>query len=133
MAWESDRPLIHPAALDNMALARPLLSRESPMPIPSITHLQFLVLGLLMDAEISGRELRERLVDAGERKSGPAFYQFMARLEDARLVEGSYDEKVIDGQRIKERRYKITGQGIAAWEEVRDFYLTQVGFGLQGA
>ena len=57
----------------------------------------------------------------------------MARLEDARFVEGSYDEKVIDGQRIKERRYKITGQGIAAWEEVRDFYLTRAGFGLQGA
>jgi DNA-binding PadR family transcriptional regulator len=102
------------------------------MPLPELTHLQFLVLSILLDGERSGREVRERLKEAGESKSGPAFYQFMARLEDAGFVEGWYDQKVVDGQSIKERRYKITGGGLRAWEEVRDFYLAQVSAGIQG-
>jgi len=102
------------------------------MPLPELTHLQFLVLTILMDGERSGREVREKLAEAGERKSGPAFYQFMARLEDAGFVEGWYDQKVVDGQSIKERRYRITGQGIRAWEDVRDFYLAHSGSGSRG-
>jgi DNA-binding PadR family transcriptional regulator len=103
------------------------------MPLPELTHLQFLVLSILLDGERSGREVRERLTEAGETKSGPAFYQFMARLEDAGFVEGWYDQKVIDGQSIKERRYRIIGNGTKAWEDVRDFYLAHAGVGVQGA
>ncbi|HEX8201192.1 MAG TPA: hypothetical protein VF590_11945 [Isosphaeraceae bacterium] len=103
------------------------------MPLPELTHLQFLVLTILMDGERSGREVREKLVEAGEQKSGPAFYQFMARLEDGGFVEGWYEQKVIDGQIIKERRYRLTGQGAKAREHVRDFYLAHAGLGLQGA
>jgi DNA-binding PadR family transcriptional regulator len=93
------------------------------MPLPDITHLQFLLLAALMDGERSGRELREVLANEGERKSGPAFYQLMARMEDAKLVKGRYDQKVVDGQIIKERVYKVTGAGVGAFESVRDFYL----------
>ena len=32
----------------------------------------------------------------------------MARLEDAGLVAGEYDQKIVDGQIIKERRYALT-------------------------
>ena len=94
------------------------------MPLPEITHLQFLVLSLLGGEELPGRAIREGLTAQGERKSGPAFYQFMARLEDAGLVDGWYDQKVVAGQIIKERRYRVTGDGARACDEARNFYAT---------
>lgn len=97
------------------------------MPIPETTHLQFLVLGALLDGEQSGRYVRDKLAEAGHKKSGPAFYQFMARLEDMGFVEGRYEAKVVEGQPIKERVYTLTGDGVRAWEEVRDFYLVHSG------
>jgi DNA-binding PadR family transcriptional regulator len=103
------------------------------MSLPQITHLQYLVLNILLDGDKTGREVRERLAAHGERKSGPAFYQFMARLEDARLMEGQYSQLVIGGKPYTERRYKITALGVSAWEDVRDFYLTHAGRPLQRA
>jgi DNA-binding PadR family transcriptional regulator len=96
------------------------------MKIPGITHLQFLVLRLLKDGEVSGQTIRAGLRRNAVRKSGPAFYQLMARLEDAHLVNGRYDQKVIDGQIKKERRYKLTGKGSKAWAATRAFYAEQV-------
>ena len=90
--------------------------------IPAITHLQFLVLGLLRSGDKSGRHVRRALARHGVRRTAPAFYQMMARLEDARLVAGEYDQKIVDGQIIKERRYRLTPQGEAAWSATRAFY-----------
>jgi DNA-binding PadR family transcriptional regulator len=95
------------------------------MPLPEITHLQFFLLTELMDGERTGRFLRERLGEEGHRKSGPAFYQLMARLEDAKFVKGRYNQKVIDGQIIKERVYSITGAGVRAIDDVRQFYVAR--------
>ena len=47
----------------------------------------------------------------------------MGRLEDARLVEGWYDQKVVGGQHLKERRYRLTKRGARAVAETRAFYL----------
>jgi DNA-binding PadR family transcriptional regulator len=102
------------------------------MPLPDLTHLQFLVLCILLDGEMAGRALRERLAEEGVVKTGPAFYQLMARLEEARFVRGWYDQKVIDGQVIKERRYQATEQGVAACERAREFYLLRGRTGLEG-
>ena len=52
--------------------------------LPSLTHLQFLVLGVLRTDEQSGRVIRQALHAYGIRRSGPAFYQLMARLEKAK-------------------------------------------------
>jgi DNA-binding PadR family transcriptional regulator len=103
------------------------------MPLPEITHLQFLVLSILTDKEAPGRLIREKLAEHGGKKSGPAFYQFMARLEESGFIEGWYDQKVVEGQIIKERHYRITGEGLRAYQSVRDFYFTHIGLGLQGA
>jgi DNA-binding PadR family transcriptional regulator len=92
------------------------------MPVPQLTHLQFLVLDILGARERPGKYIREKLVEEGERKSLPAFYQMMSRLEDADLVEGSNHRVEVEGQPITERRYKITGGGRAAWQTTRDFY-----------
>jgi DNA-binding PadR family transcriptional regulator len=94
--------------------------------IPAITHLQFLVLGLLRSAPQHGRHVRRELARHGVRRSGPAFYQMMARLEDAGLVGGAYDQRVVASQIIKERRYTLTPAGAAAWNATRDFYLSSI-------
>jgi DNA-binding PadR family transcriptional regulator len=92
------------------------------VPLPEITHLQFLVLASLFDGEQSGRFLRLKLHESGERRSGPAFYQMMARLEDAGFVRGHYDQKIVEGQIIKERRYRITASGTTACRRAYEFY-----------
>jgi hypothetical protein len=73
-----------------------------------------------------GREIRRELARQGVRRSGPAFYQMMARLEDTGQVEGWYDQKVIDGQLIKERHYRTRPAGARAWAVTRDFYLARL-------
>ena len=98
----------------------------SPRHVPEITHLQFLVLTQLRQGARLGRHLRGRLARHGVRRSAPAFYQMMARLEDAGLVDGDYDQKIIDGQIIKERRYGLTAAGEAAWTATRDFYVESI-------
>ena len=91
------------------------------MSLPRLSHLQFLVLGVLLSAELRGRDVRERLADFGVRKAGPAFYQLMARLEDAGFVHGRYEQEIVEAQIIRERVYKIRARGVTAWNECRDF------------
>jgi len=95
--------------------------------IPEITHLQFLVLSLLRDGLRSGRDIRAELVRYGVRRTSPAFYQMMARLEDAGFVQGWYDQKVLEGQLIKERHYRLCPSGLKAWTETRNFYMAALG------
>ena len=91
--------------------------------LPDITHLQFLVLEALTGSEQPGRVVRELLAGYGVRNSAPAFYQMMARLEQAGLVIGRYDHKDLNGLRVKERCYAITRAGQRAFEATRAFYL----------
>jgi len=65
--------------------------------LPEITHLQFSVLAFLRSDEQPGKAVREQLAGLGLKRSGPAFYQLMARLEDAELVDGRYDQKIVEG------------------------------------
>lgn len=95
--------------------------------LPKLSHLQFLVVGMLCRGPHSGREIRDRLRAFEIRKSGPAFYQLMARLEDAGLVEGSYHQEVIEGQIIRERHYRVTSAGSQAWDASRRFYAEVIG------
>jgi DNA-binding PadR family transcriptional regulator len=94
--------------------------------IPEITHLQFLVLEALTGHDQAGRELRALLTAHGVRSSGPAFYQMMSRLEDAGLVDGAYDQRVVAGQHVKERRYRLTKAGARSVAQTRSFYLDRV-------
>ena len=96
------------------------------MQLPSTTHLQFLILGALRGEPTTGRALREHLEEFQVKRSGPAFYQLMARMEDGGLVEGWYVQQVISGQIIRERQYRITATGTRAWQASRDFYLANI-------
>ncbi len=93
--------------------------------LPPVTHLQVLVLEAVAEAEQSGRELRDRLAAHGIRNSAPAFYQMMGRLEETDLVEGWYEQKLVAGQNVKERRYRLTRKGRRALAETRAFYLSR--------
>lgn len=90
--------------------------------LPDVTHLQFIVLEALRDSEQSGRDIRALLGDYGIRNTAPAFYQMMARLEQAGLVEGWYSQKLVGGQNVKERRYRLTKAGARAVADTRAFY-----------
>ena len=90
-------------------------------PTPRLSHLQFLVLGTLLQGPRPGREIREELRRFGIKRSGPGFYQLMARLEESELVDGSYRQKVVAGQIIRERSYRLRASGRAAWNQCRKF------------
>jgi DNA-binding PadR family transcriptional regulator len=92
------------------------------MSLPEITHLQWLVLGTLMDRDEAGYRVREELATHGVKKSGPTFYQLMARLEADGLVKGRYEFSMTENQPIKERWYKLTGAGRRAWRTTSEFY-----------
>jgi len=96
------------------------------MKLPPLTHLQFAVLNEIGEATMSGRELRAQLKKQGIKKSGPAFYQLMARLEELKYVEGWYTQQIIDSQIIRQRHYRITTGGKNAYDKGRDFYWTGV-------
>lgn len=88
---------------------------------PVLTDLQFLVLLALLDGRSTGRSIRSELARSGINRSGPAFYQMMARLERAEFVVGSYHSKVIDGQIIRQRKYRLTVGGRQAYIEKKSF------------
>jgi DNA-binding PadR family transcriptional regulator len=101
--------------------------------LPAVTHLQFVVLTQVRDGDAFGRDIRKELARRGERRTLAAFYQMMSRLEESSLVEGWYDQRVVDGQSIKERCYRITPAGKRAWAQTRDFYAALSAEGLSRA
>jgi DNA-binding PadR family transcriptional regulator len=90
--------------------------------LPSLTHLQYVVLGVLQSAEQPGRVLRQALASYGVRRTGPAFYQLMARMERAGLVEGWYEQVAVGDQAVTERRYRLTREGGRQWADAHRFY-----------
>ena len=95
------------------------MSRKS---LPALTHLHYLVLGVLRSGEQPGRVLRQVLASYGVKRTAPAFYQLMARLEASKLVAGWYEQIVTHDQAVTERRYRITPEGTKAWNRARAFY-----------
>jgi len=53
-------------------------------------------------------------------------------MEDNNLAEGWYEAYVEDGQRVKERKYRITGDGDRAWRRQQQFYAASSKLGLAG-
>jgi DNA-binding PadR family transcriptional regulator len=90
--------------------------------LPELTHLQFLVLGVIRAEDQPGRAVREALAGYGFRRTGPAFYQLMARMEKDGLVDGWYELVTVGDQAVTERRYRITPDGKKRWNEARAFY-----------
>ena len=64
------------------------------------------VLAILAKGDRTGRAIRQLLEDRDIKLSGPAFYQFMANMEDEGLVTGWYEEKIVEGETIRQRWYR---------------------------
>ena len=94
-----------------------------PDRLPPLTSLQYLVLGVLRGSDQPGRAVRDAMTRHGVRSSAPAFYQMMARLERARLVEGWYEQITVGDQAVTERRYRLKPAGKRLWEDTRAFYV----------
>ena len=90
--------------------------------LPPLTHLQFLILSTLTDGDRSGRDVRAALETFGAARTAAAFYQLMARLEGAGLVEGWYEQVVVGDQSVTERRYTLKPTGRKLVDENRRFY-----------
>lgn len=90
--------------------------------LPGLTHLGYLVLGILLSGEQSGRAIRQALEAYRIRRSAPAFYQMMARLERDGIVEGWYDQVKVGDQAVTERGYRATAAGSRMWEQSHAFY-----------
>ena len=90
--------------------------------LPELTHLHFLILGVLKSDEQPGRVLRDALAAYGVQRTAAAFYQLMARLERDGLVDGRYEQVVVGDQAVTERRYRITAGGTKAWARAQTFY-----------
>jgi len=99
--------------------------------LPDLTHLQFLVLGVLLTGEQSARTIRRAIDEYGIRRSAPAFYQMMARMERDGIVEGWYVQVKAGDQAVTERRYRATAAGSRMWTQTRAFY-EGVGLGVAG-
>lgn len=100
-----------------------------PDNLPELTHLQFAILDIIGASQITGKHLREALRGKGIKRDGPSFYQMMSRLEEAKYVKGWYEQKIVEGQIIKERNYRILGNGINALRQTRSFYSSRASSG----
>jgi DNA-binding PadR family transcriptional regulator len=111
----------------------PPIQMVEKMSIPKYTHQQWAVLNtLLNEGELWGRDLRAALKKDGYGSTNAAFYELMDRLETAGLVEGRYEERDVLGQLFKERKYKLTGLGQQAWDEVASYYAARLGLAVRG-
>jgi DNA-binding PadR family transcriptional regulator len=90
--------------------------------LPPLTHLQFLVLSALRDGERPGRAIRDALAGYGVRRTAAAFYQMMARLERAKLVDGWYEQVTVGDQAVSERRYRLRPAGARLCDATCAFY-----------
>jgi hypothetical protein len=98
-----------------------------PTAFPSLTHLQFLVLDLLGS---SPDPLPAQLISEGVGAffpdySGPKFYQLMARIAEAGLIEAKSRNLDVAGGTVTRSYYRSTPEGRRAWRVSLDFYATR--------
>jgi len=93
------------------------------MKLPELTHLSYAVLKTVKNSKKHGRKIRLFLEETiSHETSLAAFYQLMSRLKKIGVINGNYCIRVVDGQTIKERVYRITPSGIRMIRETERFY-----------
>lgn len=95
-----------------------------PLPLPTITHLQFLVLDIVLESSsgISSQQVQELLALNGQEQRGPKFYQLMKRLEQAGIIESWPQQFDVAGSSVSRTFYKGTKKGKIAWRITLEFY-----------
>ncbi len=97
------------------------------MSLPKISHVQFAILAALIGGPMTGRELRKVLKEEGALRSGPAFYQLMARMEGGKLVKGTDERVEIKGYPVTQKRYRVLAGGRSAFSGTLAFINRRVG------
>ncbi|MEQ9504462.1 MAG: helix-turn-helix transcriptional regulator [Deltaproteobacteria bacterium] len=87
--------------------------------MPALTALQYLVLRALISGELGAKDLKEVLRDNDVKKSSPAFYQLMTRLEEKGYIDAWWDE---EADHHRTRKYRITGEGQRSVHQTEAFY-----------
>jgi hypothetical protein len=106
-----------------------------PVPLPDLTHLQFLVLDLLIESEsgLSASQLRESLNQHGEPRAGPKFYQLMKRLVKEGLIDTWSQSFDVGGGVVNRTYYKQTDLGHTFWYSTLRFYADRLRIALEMA
>lgn len=96
--------------------------------LPTLTHLQFLVLDLIQNAHgaIAAQQLQGALAAAGVEHRGPKFYQLMKRLEEGGYVESKQQAFSVAGGEVQRTAYGLHKSGHVAWRLTREFYATRL-------
>lgn len=87
-----------------------------------VTHLQFFVLRSLIEKELSGVDIRSLLETVEVKQTRAAFYQLMARLVDAQLVNQRSESATIRNQSVTQSVYSITKKGRSEVQKSVEFY-----------
>jgi DNA-binding PadR family transcriptional regulator len=100
---------------------------EAPLSLPTITHLQFLVLDLLSteNSPVSAYRLKQGAARLANDYDGPKFYQLMGRLIRDQLVIAETKAINTDGGSMERTFYTPTQQGLQALHRTRIFYTTR--------
>jgi DNA-binding PadR family transcriptional regulator len=72
--------------------------------------IKLLVLSMLQGRDISGQQIRDKLMRQGHYLHSYAFYHLMADLRNAGLVEGWLVHKNVNGLPAHEKRWRLTNK-----------------------
>lgn len=82
--------------------------------IERVTDATLDVLEVLLRAHQDGRDIHGWEIKKAARRSGPTVYGVIDRLEDARLIEGHWEDQDSLDRGPRRRYYHLTGAGVAA-------------------
>ena len=101
--------------------------QRKPETLPTITHLQFLVLDLLTKTRdgLSAQLLKDSVSGVSPDYGGPKFYQLMGRLAEVGLVEITSRDIAVAGGTVTRSFYQATPVGVAAWRVTTEFYTSR--------
>ncbi len=94
--------------------------------MPDLTGLQFLVVSILFEGEMTSNGLRAKLMERGYTGSRVAFSRLMGRMIKGAIVTYAFWEGTLQGLDNLERqhRYRVSNLGVILWKMTRDFYLS---------
>ena len=96
------------------------------MTFPPLTHLQSLVIKLILSGRYDAPQIRDGLKAFGASKSCGAFYELMGRMEEAGLIAGSQCRSVRTGELVQRWDYAVTERGRELLRQTARFYMTDL-------
>jgi DNA-binding MarR family transcriptional regulator len=99
-----------------------LIELHRPLPLPSITHLHFVILDTLYRGRLNGEQIRSKLRLQTITMSLSTYYEHMKRMESRGFVRGWYSAELRGERAVRVQLYEITVAGRRAVETTYDFY-----------